>query len=264
MQLNIASDFAHYMDIKQIIIMLLLAIFTIGLCMGIIFFTSRQMYHRNKNKRSRTEAVRFEILNLTDRLFELIFSSTFILLFVAIYFTIDYFGVVPKYQAFWNTYNGFILLLFILCSIILNSFFDKHLTPLKNLRPGDKASIRLIGMIYMMVIFLYIKFIYEDDNYDSIILYFITLIIGRFVYFDASLESFTEATSRAAKSTPLLLLVLMSSAIMAWYGFSSDYLMRSNGVVLNLFIAHLYLLVVIFIVNRCHLAEKLVDALHIN
>jgi len=232
--------------------------------MAIIFVTSRQMYHNNHNKKLRTEAVRFEILNLTERLFELIFSSTFILLFVALYFTVDYFGVAPLFQEFWDTYNGFILLLFILCSIMLNSLFDKRLTPLNYLRPGDKASIRLIGMIYMMVIFLYIKYIYVDDNYDSIILYFLTLIIGRFVYFDASLESFTEATTRAAKSTPLLLLVLMCSAIMGWYGFSSGYLMKLNGVVLNLFIAHVYLLIVIFIINRCHLTEKIVDAIHLN
>lgn len=271
MSLNIQNDLSHYLNLPQILLMFLLAIITIAACTALLFFVSMRMYprkHTTSRKRTTSEKVpeaisdfHFEVLNLTERLFELIFSSTFILLFVALYFTIDYFGVNPAMQQFWNDYNAFILLIFILFSVMLNSMFDKYIIPLKYLRAGDKSSLRLIGMIYMLIIFLYIKFIYEDSNYDSILLYFLTLIIGRFVYFDATLQSFTDAMKSTISSLPLLGLTLLCSGIMAWYGFASGYLMRLNGVVLNLFLAHLFLLVVIFIVNRTHLIEMLLRKL---
>ena len=281
MSLNIQNDLSHYLNLPQILLMFLLAIITIAACTALLFFVSMRMYPRRrttsrKRATSRKSAFssaksekvpedisdfHFEVLNLTERLFELIFSSTFILLFVALYFTIDYFGVNPAMQQFWNEYNAFILLIFILFSVMLNSMFDKYIIPLKYLRAGDKSSLRLIGMIYMLIIFLYIKFIYEDSNYDSILLYFLTLIIGRFVYFDATLQSFTDAMKSTISSLPLLGLTLLCSGIMAWYGFASGYLMRLNGVVLNLFLAHLFLLVVIFIVNRTHLIEILLRKL---
>ena len=146
----------------QILLMFLLAIITIAACTALLFFVSMRMYPRKHSD------FHFAVLNLTERLFELIFSSTFILLFVALYFTIDYFGVTPAMQQFWNDYNAFILLIFILFSVMLNSMFDKYIIPLKYLRTGDKSSLRLIGMIYMLIIFLYIKFIYEDSNYDML------------------------------------------------------------------------------------------------
>ena len=44
----------------------------------------------------------------------------------------------------------------------------------------EKASVRLISAFYIILILLYIKFIYNDSNYDSLIFYFVMLAIGRF------------------------------------------------------------------------------------
>ena len=174
----------------------------------------------------------------------------------------SYFGVnsVPL-QAFWEKYNGIILLIFILMSVSLNSWMDNHIIPLKYLRPGDRSAMRLIGMIYMMVIFIYIKYIYVDSNYDAIIMYFITLIIGRFIYFDASMKDFQDVMKNALDSLPLLGLALMCSALIAHFGFGSGYLLHKNGVVFNLFLGHLYLLVWIFIINRLKLLRHIIKML---
>ena len=43
---------------------------------------------------------------------------------------------------------------------------------------------RLVSSLYIVLILLYIRFIYEDTNYDDLILYFVTLAVGRFLYCD--------------------------------------------------------------------------------
>ncbi len=125
----------------------------------------------------------------------------------------------------WSKYGSLLLLGMILLSVLLNSFLDQVIIPLSYIKPRERAAIRLIGMFYMIIIFVYIKFIYEDDNYDTIIMYFLGLIIGRFIYFDATLDGFVSAVSDAAASLP-------------------------NGVVMSLMIAQLFMTVVIFFARK--------------
>ncbi|MGN1022500.1 MAG: hypothetical protein ACI4OJ_03305, partial [Lachnospiraceae bacterium] len=120
------------------------------------------------------------------------------------------------------------------------------------------ASLRLVSMLYMFVIFLYIKFIYVDDNYDSIIVYFIGMMIGRFVFFGASLKEFLDAIAHAMRDLGMLALALLLTAFMAWYGFGTGYLLRINGVVVSLLIAHLYLIVALFLLVRFGFVKLLV------
>ena len=80
-----------------------------------------------------------------------------------------------------DKYNGVILLFFILASVLLISLVDTHIIPMEHVRPGERATMRLLGIFYMMAIFIWIKYVYNDANYDTIIMYFVTLIIGRFI-----------------------------------------------------------------------------------
>jgi hypothetical protein len=159
----------QYGSVKGVVLMLLVGFFAIALSLALIILSSFIMGKRFKAKKEQVEYAKLAILNLSERLFELIFSATFILLFVALYFMFSYFGVnsVPL-QDFWEKYNGIILLIFILMSVSLNSWMDNHIIPLKYLRPGDRSAMRLIGMIYMMVIFIYIKYIFTLILINSI------------------------------------------------------------------------------------------------
>lgn len=241
----------HYLNLPGILIMLAAAAAAVVVSVGILY-----LYVRSKWKTDLEHAEdpggswEYHLVSLVERFYELIFSSTFILLFAGVYFTIDYFGVGGPLRKFWDSYSGILLLVFILTSVILTSVFDNRIIPLNIMQPGERASMRLIGMLYMLIIFAYIKFIYEDDNYDTVILYFLTLVIGRFVYFDASLENFRHAVSEAAENLPLLVLALLCTAVLALSGFRSGYLLTANGVVMNLFFAQLFLLVVIFLLHR--------------
>lgn len=256
--LTFGQYLAYLLNPGKLIMMLLMAAVCIAAAIGIILVAARIMSGKYSQATKQTFLMD-ETISLIERFYELIFSSTFILMFVAIYFAIDYFGLATTDKTIWSKYNGIFLLLFILGSVILNSFVDNKIIPLNHIRPGERASMRLLGMIYMLVIFAYIKFLYVDSNYDNIIMYFITLVIGRFVYFDASLESFQEAMSGVRDNLPILLLALMCTAIMAAFGFRTHYLLEQYGVVFNLFYAHIFLLIIIFIVHQMEIANHFVE-----
>ena len=136
---------------------------------------------------------------------------------------------------------------------------DHFFIPLRIIEKEEKSTLRMAGMLYMLIIFAYIKFIYLDDNYDAILFYFITMIIGRFVYFDASFKDFCISMKELVSQFPILLLVLLSTALLALYGFKSGYLLTSNGVVVSMFLAHFFVILEIFLITRVRLPQKIAE-----
>lgn len=186
-----------------------------------------------------------------EKYYEMIISSTSMLFFIGIYFLVEhrYFNVGPEFYEIWDKYNDFLLLGALCLAIFFINFVDMFIIPLKLLYREEKATLRMMAMIYMLLIFAYIKFIYQNDNYDEIIVYFIIMVIGRFVYFDASFTDFLKSMKNLFLEMPTLLLSLITTSVMAWYGFSTEYLLKSNGVVLSLWIAHIFLVAEISIIH---------------
>ena len=177
--------------------------------------------------------------------FELTFSETIFLLFTSLYFLMTYFGVGGEV---WEKYSSCVLLLLIIIAVLLNAWLDHALIPLETLRPGEREALHMTAILYILIIFAYIKFGYKNDNYDSIIQYFILLMIGRFVGFDTTINAMQKTFHSLVSSLPLLAMALASTGVMAYVEFSIHYLVTPNGVVFNLFIARLYLLVIMSIV----------------
>jgi hypothetical protein len=169
--------------------------------------------------------------------FELTFSETIFLLFTSLYFLMTYFGVGGEV---WAKYSFYVLLLLIIIAVLLNTWLDHALIPLETLRPGEREALHMTAILYMQIIFAYIKFGYKNDNYDSIIQYFILLMIGRFVCFDTTINAMQKTFHSLVSSLPLLAMALASTGVMAYVEFSIHYLVTPNGVVFNLFIARLY------------------------
>lgn len=241
----------HYFSLPDIIYFLLISLGIVVVIHFILLGVAKVKalkYEGEDNKK----AFLFSFEDYSERYYELLFSSTSILLFISIYFWIDmdYFQLTTETREMWANYQDFLLLGFIIISALFNNIMDHLFVPLHRLDNEKKSTLRMMGMIYMMVVFIYIKFIYEDNNYDTILFYFITLVIGRFVYFDASFSEFCQAMKRMVLSAPILLLVLLSTALLALYGFGTGYLLRANGVVGSLFIAHFFVIIEIFIVAR--------------
>ena len=191
--------------------------------------------------------------NTIQRFYEMVFSGASILSFLAVYYLIDRFSPdTGDFRQFWDRYKDFLLLLMICLSIVFNNILDRMLIPLKKMTREDRGSVRVLGMLYVILIFMYIKFIYENDNYDGFIMYFLGLMIGRFIYFDVSFRESIQTILGALKNFPILILGLGFTAFMAYTGFTSDYLLISNGVLVSTFIAHIYMIVAIFIIHHSH------------
>ena len=233
---------AHYFNPSDVIIFSLIAV---GLLVAVYII----FYVYSKGRFKNPQRVNEEFFFLSERFYELIFSGGSIIGFMAVYFYLDFFDHSGPFFVFWDKYSDYLLLLFMVISIVLNSFLDHVLIRLKRIHREEMASIRLIGMLYMILIFGYIKFIYEDKNYDMFIAYFLTLMIGRFVYFDASFKDFLSCIKLAAANIPIMIMGLTYLGIMCLYGYNTGYLLKHNGVITNIFFVHVYIIVVIFLLH---------------
>ena len=243
---------AHYFAVKDVLYFLLVAVIGALVCLFFILLTARiKAQGRTRIEKNRDFYERS--MNMSQRFDEMIFSATSILSFLAVYYLIDRFALDPGFRIFWDKWCDFILLGMIIASCIVNNYLDVMLIPLKKISREEKGSVRLMGMLYIMLIFFYIKFVYENDNYDGFIMYFLGLIIGRFAYFDVSFRESIQTIKNGAKNIPFLIMGLVYTAFMCIYGFSTDYLLVSNGVLVSTFIAHLFMVVAIFVVHHSHL-----------
>ena len=243
---------AHYFAVKDILYFLLVAVIGALVCLFFILLSARiKAQGRTRIEKNRDFYERS--MNMAQRFDEMIFSATSILSFLAVYYLIDRFALDPGFRLFWDKWCDFILLGMIIASCIVNNYLDVMLIPLKKISREEKGSVRLMGMLYIMLIFFYIKFVYENDNYDGFIMYFLGLIIGRFAYFDVSFRESLQTIKNGAKNLPFLIMGLIYTAFMCIYGFSTDYLLVSNGVLVSTFIAHLFMVVAIFVVHHSHL-----------
>lgn len=247
----------HFLERPQILIFFLLSFLTL-IIMYILIYIYVNLISVGTHKYERKEYFRRNFYSITERFYAIIFSGTSILFFMASYYLIERFFDIEPYKSLWNKYRDFWLLLLIILSCVFNSIMDTVLVRLKHLSHEDKASCRLTGMGYMILIFFYIKFIYENNNYDVFITYFLGLMVGRFVYFDASFRDFLKSIVAAIKNIPLMLIGLLYTGIMCYYGFNSGYLVKHIGVITDTFIAHFFMCASIFILHHSHLSDLIV------
>ena len=233
--------------------------FLLALGVLIVLFVGMYVYTIGKSHGlkgiERKEFVRIEWHVLDERYYEMIFSGTSILFFMATYYLINRFVTVDPYRANWDKYSDFYLMILIVMSCVFNSFLDRVFVRFKFLNRDERSAGRLTGMVYMIFIFCYIKFIYQDDNYDMFITYFLGLMVGRFAYFDSTVHDFVKAIDGVKKNLPLMFFALAYTSIMCFYGFKSDYLLTHNGVITNVFITHLFMCAAIFVLHHIHIAE---------
>lgn len=227
----------HYTETPAVLYMILITVFILAVIHVILLLL--------------TKATGADYGVTIEKYYEMIISSTSMLFFIGAYFLIEhrYFNVSEELYEIWNKYDDFLLLAALFIAIFFINFVDTLIIPLKLLYREEKATLRMMAMIYMLFVFAYIKFIYKNDNYDSIIVYFLIMVVGRFIYFDASFTDFLKCMKNLFLETPTLLLSLSTTAIIAWYGFGTDYLLKTNGVVLSLWIAHIFFVAEIAIIH---------------
>lgn len=251
--MTVSDYFAHYLKTIEFWKFLGLSIVTILIVSILIYIYS--LITCKTVERDKKNPLRAQLYHITEKFNELIFSGTSILMFMSAYYLIERFLNVDKYLTIWNKYKDFLLLLFIVISCVFNTLLDHVLIRQRHIKRKDIAPIRLLGMLYMILIFCYIKFIYGNNNYDFFITYFLGIMVGRFVYFDASFKDTLKTIKEAARNIPLLFLALGSTGLLSLYGFSTKYLIKHIGVLTNVFFIHLFMCVTIFILYHSHLID---------
>ena len=190
-----------------------------------------------------------------ESFYEMAFASTSILLLLSLYYIIGDRINLHTVSKVWNQYKDWVLIGFLLVSMLVDRIFDRVLVPLHYISAQKRGSVRLMASIYVMLILMYIRFIYEDYNYENLILYFVMLVIGRLVYFDVTWEGFRNDCLGLFRNLPVLLLMSAYSATVVWYGFTSGFLMKANGVIVSTLIAHLFMDICIFLFDRSHIFD---------
>lgn len=188
-----------------------------------------------------------------ESFYEMAFASTSILLLLSLYYIIGDRINLHTVSKVWNQYKDWVLIGFLLVSMLVDRIFDRVLVPLHYISAQKRGSVRLMASIYVMLILMYIRFIYEDYNYENLILYFVMLVIGRLVYFDVTWAGFRNDCLGLFRNLPVLLLMSAYSATVVWYGFTSGFLMKANGVIVSTLIAHLFMDICIFLFDRSHI-----------
>ena len=192
-------------------------------------------------------------LEFIESFYELVFASTSILLLLSLYYIIGDRINVDSINAMWNDYKDWLLLLFLLLSMLLNRILDRILVPMRHIDAKQRASMRLVSSIYVVFILLYIRFIYESYNYESLIIYFVMLVVGRLFYFDVTWEGFKSDITGIVKNFPFVILMGAYTAGVTWYGFHSGFLLKANGVLVSTLIAHLFMDVCIVLFDKSRL-----------
>ena len=261
--MTVAQYFKHYISMPDVAIFFGLALGMVILVNIILFLLSycgagkhaASEVNKDDSKDYDYEKSNFvyhKYQSLSQKFYEIVFSGNCILFFMAVYYLINRFYSVEPYKSIFNKYSSFLLLVLIIISCILNTFLDRVFVRLNHVEAEDRAAIKILGMLYMLIIFAYIKYIDNNNNYDMYITYFLGIMIGRFVYFDSSLSESIKNIGRALSNIPVMLLALGCTAVLSIYGLKTEYLIRHIGVVTNIFIAHIFLCVAIFIIFHIH------------
>lgn len=249
---------------------LLVAFIGVVLCIFVILGGVR-LSTLGMKKKARRRAIYERSHNRVQRFYEMIISATSVMSFSCAYVIINHIYSVlqgevgsAEYERFstfisiWEGWKDFVLLLLICLSCVLNSILDKLLIPLKKIDKAEKATVRMLGMFYVIFILAYLNNIGDASEYNPVVLYYLGLMVGRFVYFDASFLDFIDALKNMVKNVYLLILGLLLTGLLCYYGFSKGYLLERNYYLVGAFYTHLFMLVVVFILKHSHLLNLIV------
>lgn len=197
---------------------------------------------------------------MSEYFYELIISATSVMSFACAYVVLNHVynlyhgsyqaGAMGTFLYAWENWKDFVLLLMICLSCVLNSLLDKFIIPIKGLTRDQIASVRMLGMFYAIIVLVYLNVIGDESEYAPVMMYYLGLMVGRFVYFDASFMDFITAMKRTIVRTPLLVLGLAISGGLSFFGFSAGYLLERNYYIVGVFYTHVFLLIAVFALHH--------------
>lgn len=253
------------------LIFFVIAFAAIGISLGLIYLVSMMVLGRDLSRREKVTALRSAFEDKAQRLFEMIIAGTSVMSFSCSYVILNHIydlvqsgaaGHLSHYEKtmvdMWAEGKDFVLLLLILLSCVINTVLDSLVIPLKKITRDEKATIRMLAMFYVIIVLMYLNIIGDESQYSPVMMYYFGLMIGRFVYFDASLKDFLVALKNMFFNSPYLLLIIVLTFLLATLGFDMGFLLERNYYIVGIFYTHLFMLACIFVVHTVWLIRSLI------
>ncbi len=201
--------------------------------------------------------------NRVQRFYELIISGVSVMSFACSYVILNHIyslteGQSTTFTYMWENWKDFILLLLICLSCVINTLLDKFIIPLKLISKEEKASVRMLSMFYVIIILIYLNTIGDESEYSPVMMYYLGLMIGRFVYFDASFADFIDALKNLFGNLLLLILGLALTWALSSYGFNAGFLLERNYFIVGIFYSLIFMLIAVFIIHHTHILSLFV------
>ena len=245
------------------ILFFILSLAGIVVCNILIVIGTKFVFLFSKDRKDRNKRNN-KILDMVQMFYEMIISATSVMSFAFAYVILNHVyslvvseGITHGYYGVfadtWENWKDFILLLLILLSCVLNTLLDGLIIPLKRMKKETKATIRMLAMFYAIIVLICLNFYGDESEYSPVMMYYLGLMIGRFVYFDASFGDFLAAIRNVFMKSPLLLLGFSLSGALCCIGFKADYFLERNYYIAGVFYTHLFLLAAVFILHHSHL-----------
>ncbi|MBQ7583259.1 MAG: hypothetical protein IJT24_01500 [Lachnospiraceae bacterium] len=237
------------------IIFFIAALLGVTVCLVLILLTAKLTAGRDSfYERS---------MNRVQRFYEMIISGASVMSFACAYVILNHVyslteGSGSAFTYMWENWKDFILLLLICLSCVINTLLDKFIIPLKLIDKDEKASVRMLSMFYVIIILVYLNMIGDESEYSPVMMYYLGLMIGRFVYFDASFSDFIDALKNLFGNLLLLVLGLALTSGLCVYGFNAGYLLERNYFIVGVFYTHLFMLAAVFILHHSHILSLFV------
>ncbi len=220
--------------------------------------SSRRRYREDEEEYALQDA----FVDKCQRFFEMIIAGTSVLSFSCAYVIINHvYSLVQSgaagsltdnetaLVALWSEGKDFMLLLLILISIVINTVLDYLIIPLRRITRAEKATMRMLAMFFVIIVLSYLNYIGDESQYGPVMMYYFGLMVGRFVYFDASFKDFLEALKNMFFNLPYMLLNLLLTGGLCFLGFKLGYFLERNYYIMGVFYTHLFLLIAIFIIH---------------
>ena len=244
----------------KMLLFFLLAFGGIILCDLLVIWRAKSVAMRQD--RADAKAFFFERAeNRVQCFYEMMISGTSVLFFSCAYVVCNHLyslieadpsavsGGLSFFYKVWGDGKDFVLLFLICLSCLLNTFLDRCIIPLKTITKEERASIRLLAMFYVILILVVLNIIGDESEYGPVMMYYLGLMVGRFVYFDASFVDFLAAMKNAIMNLPMLAMGMVLMAGLSLFGFQAGYLIERNYFIVGVFYTHLFLLLAIFVIH---------------
>ena len=243
-------------------IFLLVTAVGIGISLGLIYLVSLMVLDRDIPERNRKQAAFGAFEDKAQRFFEMIIAGTSVMSFSCAYVVINHINTLvqngiagdlteaeQRLIDIWVDGKDFVLLLLICLSCVINTVLDSLIIPLKKLSKTEKATMRMLAMFFVIIVLMFLNYIGDESQYSPVMMYYFGLMIGRFVYFDASFKDFLAALKNMFFNLPYMALNLLLTGLLCLFGFSVGYLLERNYYIMGIFYTHLFMLVCIFVIH---------------